>query len=116
MSTKLPPNLQKIIDAAVLHLWDKRMPEPDLTQLIGWLESEGWNDVVKGLIACYVYVSEVIEVLNDETLMEFTDITDRKSIKNSDRIIFARKHIETLISESMDSFHSISKRCGLIYQ
>ena len=107
MSTKFPPNLQKSIDAAVLHLWDKRMPEPDLAQLIGWLESEGWNDVVKGLIACYVYVSEVIEVLNDETLMEFTDITERKSIINSDRILFARRHIDSLISSSMDSFHSI---------
>ena len=107
MTTKFPLDLQKILDAAVLYPWDKCIPEPELSALIAWLEADGWDAVVISGLTC-IYVSGIIDDLNDENLMEQTDIVNKKRITNSNRIAFARGHIEHLFSESMDSYHSIS--------
>ena len=107
MLNRFPPALQKIIDEAVLHLWDENFPCPDLNALSGFLEGEGWDLVVEGLSGSCISADELTYVFHDEMLMEYTDITSIDSIKNIDRINFTRGHIEYLISQSMDSFHSI---------
>jgi hypothetical protein len=107
MNAKFPPNVQKTLDAAVLHLWDKRRPEPDLDSLSEWLEGDGWDDVVSLSVGCCIYTDRIMDDLNDETLLEYRDIADPKKITNPQRIEFARSRIEHLISDSMDSFHAI---------
>jgi len=107
MTAKFPSNLKTILDAAVLHLWDNRRPQPDLEVLSAWLEGDGWDDVVSALIGGCIYTSRIMDDLNDETLLEYRDITDPKIITNPQRIEFARSRIEHLISDSMDSFHAI---------
>ena len=107
MLYRFPPALQKIIDEAVLHLWDENFPCPDLNALSGFLEVEGWDLVVEGLSGSCISADELTYVFHDEMLMEYTEITSIDSIKNIDRINFTRGHIEHLISQSMDSFHSI---------
>ena len=107
MLNRFPPALQKIIDEAVLHLWDENFPCPDLNALSGFLEVEGWDLVVERLNGSCISTDELTYVLNDETLMEYTDTTSIDSITNTDRITFTRRHIEDLLSQSMDSFHSI---------
>ena len=107
MTTIFPSKLQKILDKAVLHLWDKEIPLPDLSPLEEWLETDGWDDVVSGIQGSYILLSEASEFLSDENLMEFLDIDQKLKITNDDRISFARNHMEFKISESMDSFHSI---------
>lgn len=74
MTTIFPPKLQKIIDKAVLHLWDKAIPLPDLSSLEEWLETDGWDDVVSGIQGSYIHLSEALEFFNDEDLMEYVDI------------------------------------------
>jgi hypothetical protein len=108
MLNRFPPALQKIIDEAVLHLWDENYPRPDLDTLSGFLEVEGWDLVVDGSNGSCISTDELTYVLNDETLIEHTDITSIESITNADRIAFTRGHLEHLLSESMDSFHSIA--------
>ena len=105
---EFPRSLHKILEEAVLHLWDDNYPEPDLTPLGKWLEVDGWNEVVTGLFSSCIYASSILEDLNDENLIEYTEVANKKKIKNSDRITFARNHIEHLLSESMDSLHSIT--------
>ncbi len=80
MYAKFPPNVQKTLDAAVLHLWDKRRPEPDLDSLSEWLEGDGWDDVVSLLVGCCIYTDRIMDDLNDETLLEYSDIADLKKI------------------------------------
>lgn len=104
----LPLDLKRLLEKNVLHLWNEKYPAPDLTPLGEWLEVEGWDEVISGLYSSCIYSSNVMTYLNDETLMEHIDIVKRKDIKNSDRISFARNHIEYLLSDSMDSIHSIS--------
>jgi hypothetical protein len=104
----LPLDFKRLLEKNVLHLWDEKYPAPDLTPLGEWLEVEGWDEVVSGLYSSCIYSNTVMTDLNDETLMEHMDIVKRKEIKNSDRISFARNHIEYLLSGSMDSIHSIS--------
>ena len=108
MTTIFPPKLQKILDKAVLHLWDKAIPLPDLSSLEEWLETDGWDDVVSGIQGSYIHLSEALEFFNDEVLIEYVDIDQQLRITNDDRISFARNHMEFKISESMDSFHSIA--------
>ena len=107
MNAKFPPNVQKTLDAAVLHLWDKRRPEPDFDSLSEWLEGDGWDDVVSLLVGCFIYTDRIMDDLNDENLLEYRDIDNQACITNSDRIEFARDHINHLISDSMDSFHAL---------
>jgi hypothetical protein len=107
MTAKFPTDIQSILDAAVLYLWDKRRPEPNLELLTEWLEGDGWDDVVSGLTASCIYTSRILDDMNDENLLEYRDIANQEIITNSDRIEFARCRIESLISDSMDSFHSI---------
>ena len=108
MLNRFPPALQKIIDEAVLSLWDQDLPRPDLDALSGFLEVEGWDLVVEGLNGSCISADELTYVFHDEMLMEYTGITSIDSIKNIDRVKFTRGHIEYLISQSMDSFHSIT--------
>jgi hypothetical protein len=107
MNAKFPPNVQKTLDAAVLHLWDKRRPEPDFDSLSEWLERDGWDDVVSLLVGCCIYTDRIMDDLNDENLLEYRDIENQASITNLDRIEFARDHINHLISDSMNSFHAL---------
>jgi len=106
MTTKFPSNLQKVLDSAILHLWDKRLPNPDLTLLHEWLETDGWDLVVAGLNSSCTGLCEISESLNDESLIEYFDL-EKENITNMDRLLYARGHIESLLSASMDSFHSI---------
>lgn len=104
----LPSNLAKLLEEAVFHLWDENYPEPDLSILAEWLEAEGWDEVVSGMFSSCIYSSSILDAINDENLLECTDVLSKKKIRNSDRISFARNHIEHLLSESMDSIHSIT--------
>ena len=107
MTLKFPVALQKKLEEAALHLWDKSYPEPDLSSMAVWLETDGWDFVVNGLYSSCIYSSVVMNDLDDETLMEHIEVTSRRKIKNSDRILFTKNHIEYLLSDSMDSLHSI---------
>ena len=44
---------------------------------------------------------------NDENLLEHTDIENKQKITNHDRTTFARERINYLLSESLESCHSI---------
>jgi hypothetical protein len=107
MTQKFPSNVQKVLESALLHLWDKSRPEPALESLNDWLEGDGWDDVVSGLISSCIYTDRIMDDLNDECLLEYTDIADKYTITNSDRIEFARGRIEYFLSGSMYSVHSI---------
>ena len=71
MTTIFPPKLQKILDKAVLHLWDKAIPLPDLSSLEEWLETDGWDDVVSGIQGSYIHLSEALEFFNDEVRIPY---------------------------------------------
>jgi hypothetical protein len=107
MATKFPKRLQRLIDDGIRHLWDAKYPEPDLFLLAEWLESEAWDDVVSGLMSCYIDRDRVIEFLNDETLLEYFDINESIGITDEDRIGLARGRIDSLIEDSMCSAHVI---------
>ena len=78
---EFPRSLQKILEEGVLHLWDDNYPKPDLTPLGEWLEVDGWNEVVAGLFSSCIYASSILEDLNDENLIEYTEVTNKKKIK-----------------------------------
>lgn len=107
MATIFPKKLQRLIDDGIRHLWDPKYPEPDLFLLAKWLESEAWDDVVNGLMGCYIDRDSVIEFFNDETLLEYFDINESIGITDEDRIGFARGRIDSLFEESMCSAHVI---------
>jgi hypothetical protein len=50
MVTTFPKKLQLLIDDGIRHLWDPKYPDPDLSLLAEWLESEAWDDVVNGMM------------------------------------------------------------------
>ena len=107
MATTFPKKLQLLINDGIRHLWDPKYPDPDLSLLAEWLESEAWDDVVNGLMGCYIDRDIVIEFLNDETLLEYFDIDESIGISDEDRIGFARGRIHSLFEDSMCSVHVI---------
>jgi hypothetical protein len=113
---EFPPEVRALLDQAVLALWDPARPDPDLNSITDWLEVEGWDYVVDGLVGAYRYVGsrtgpnylgQIVDYLNDDYLLECTDIDNYSRIKNADRIEFARSVIASSLEESMDSIHSI---------
>ena len=107
MATKFPKKLQRLIDDGIHHLWDAKYPKPDLFLLSEWLESEAWDDVVRGMMGGYIDRDSVIEFLNDETLMEDFDIDESTGISDQDRIDFVRGKIHDLFEDNMCSIHVI---------
>ncbi len=116
---EFPPEVCTLLDQAVFSLWDPARPVPDLSPITGWLEVEGWDYVVDGLVGSYLYVGsrtgpnylgQIVDYLNDDYLLECTDIDDYSRIKNADRIEFARSDITSRLNESMDSIHRVSVR------
>ena len=104
---EFPPELQRILDAAVLHLWDEKNPASDLNPLKEWFEIDGWDDVIAGLVGPYVDIDSASEDFNDEVLMEEMEIVDQSTITNDNRVAFARGLITSKLLESMDSLSSI---------
>ena len=103
----LPPDLQALLKRAFLHLSDRKLPKADLSQLSEWLEGDGWDDVLTGLVSSYIDSSCLLDDFNDEMMLEHSDIENPKRIKASDRMAYARQHIDYLLSTSMDSVHAI---------
>lgn len=104
---ELPLDLQALLKRAFLHLSDRSLPKVDLRPLSEWLEVEGWDDVVTGLVSSYIDSSCLLDDFNDEMLLEHSDIENASLIKASDRIAYARQRIEYLLSTSMDSVHAV---------
>jgi hypothetical protein len=107
METKFPKELQILIDDGIRHLWDPKYPDPDLILLADWLESEAWDDIVNGMMGSYIDRDRVIELLDDETLLEYFDIDESTGISDQDRIDFVRGRIHYLFENSMCSIHVI---------
>lgn len=107
MYANFPKNIKELLNTAINNLWDERVPQPDLSSMSDWLESDGWDDVVSGLTSSCIYTSRILEDFNDENLLEHRDIGNKQNITNDDRIAFARGLIDYLLSDSMDSCHSI---------
>lgn len=113
---EFPPEVRALLDQAVLALWDPAQPVPDLSPITDWLEVDGWNYVVGGVVGAYCYVGsrtgpnylgQIVDDLKDDDLLEYSDIANYSRIKNADRIEFARSVIASRLEESMDSIHSI---------
>ncbi len=104
---EFPPEVRELLDAAVLALWDPARPAPDLSPITEWLEVDGWDYVVDGIVGSYCYVSELAEYLDDDNLLEYTDIERHSQIKNADRLDFARSEIASKLDDCMDSIHCI---------
>jgi hypothetical protein len=107
MATTFPKKLQLLIDDGIRHLWDPKYPDPDLSLLAEWLESEAWDDVVNGMMGGYIDRDRVIEFLNDGTLLEYFDIDESIGFSDEDRIGFARARINSLFEDGMCSVHVI---------
>lgn len=107
MKTNCPKPIQEVLDDLIRHLWDQNFPKPNLDSLSEWLEVDGWDDVVDGLHASYVYCDALAEFFNDRVLMDYVDLRDLESITDADRLTYARNRVEFLTQESMDSLHII---------
>jgi hypothetical protein len=107
MATTFPKKLQLLIDDGIRHLWDPKYPDPDLSLLAEWLESEAWDEVVNGMMGGYIDRDRVLEFLDDETLMEDFEIDELTGISDQDRIDFARGRIHDLFEDNMCSVHVI---------
>lgn len=104
---EFPPEVRELLDAAVLALWDPARPAPDLSPISEWLEVDGWDYVVNGIVGPYRYLSELADYLDDDYLLDCTDIEKHSLIKNPDRIEFGRSVIASRLDDCMDSIHFI---------
>lgn len=104
---EFPPEVRSLLDQAVLALWDPARPVPDLSPITDWLEVDGWDHVVNGLVGPYLARESLCEILHDSALREDWDIGQKSRIRNADRIEYARSEIANRLADGMDTIACI---------